>query len=88
MIRNMPYGRAARIAVILVVLALLVSIFGTTSALAARDRTPPTKPSNQWQNSTYDLSSFWGQVNSLSKMKEPSSLSYRWDRYMVKLLQS
>jgi len=46
MIRNMPYWRAARVAVILVVLALLVSIFSTTPALAARDRTPPTKPSN------------------------------------------
>ena len=46
MIRNMPYGRAARVAVILVVLATLVSLFGTTPALAARDRKPPTKPAN------------------------------------------
>ena len=43
MISNMPYWRAARVAVILVV---LVSLFGTTPALAARDRTPPTKPTN------------------------------------------
>src|SRR5512134_1385794 len=46
MIRNMPYGRAARVAVILVVLALLVSLFGATPALAARDRKPPTRPAN------------------------------------------
>src|SRR5829696_4860752 len=43
MIRNMPYWRAARVAVILVV---LVSLFGTTPALAAPDRTPPTQPTN------------------------------------------
>ncbi|HSK67524.1 MAG TPA: fibronectin type III domain-containing protein, partial [Anaerolineales bacterium] len=46
MISNMPYGRAARAAVILVMLAVLVSLFGTTPALAARDRKPPTKPTN------------------------------------------
>ncbi len=46
MISNMPYGRAARAVVILVVLALLISLFGTTPALAARDRKPPTKPTN------------------------------------------
>lgn len=34
---------AARIAMIL---ALLLPVFGASSALAARDRTPPTKPSN------------------------------------------
>src|SRR5512134_2002546 len=43
MISNMPYGRAARVTVMLVV---LVSLFGTTPALAARDRKPPTKPTN------------------------------------------
>ena len=43
---NMSYWRAARAAVILVVLALLVSLFGITPALAARDRTPPTTPTN------------------------------------------
>jgi chitodextrinase len=43
MIRNMPYGRAARVAVIL---AILMSVFGTSTALAARDRKPPTKPAN------------------------------------------
>src|SRR5687767_2410671 len=46
MISNMSYWRAARMAVILLVLALLVSLFGTTPALAARDRKPPTKPTN------------------------------------------
>ena len=43
MIRNRSYWRAARVAVILVV---LVSLFGTTPALAAPDRTPPTQPTN------------------------------------------
>jgi chitodextrinase len=43
MISTMPYGRAARVAVIL---AILMSVFGTSSALAARDRKPPTKPAN------------------------------------------
>jgi chitodextrinase len=46
MINNMSYWRAARVTVMLVVLALLVSLFGTTPALAARDRKPPTRPSN------------------------------------------
>lgn len=41
--RNMPYGRGARVAV---VLAILMSVFGTSPALAARDRKPPTKPAN------------------------------------------
>lgn len=43
MISNMQYWRAARVAAILVV---LLSILGTTPALAARDRTPPTRPTN------------------------------------------
>jgi chitodextrinase len=43
MISNLQYWRAARLAAILVV---LLSIFGATPALAARDRTPPTRPTN------------------------------------------
>jgi hypothetical protein len=43
MIRNVPFWRAAKVAAILVV---LVSVFGTSPALAARDRTPQTKPTN------------------------------------------
>src|SRR6185436_17450 len=43
MIRNVPFWRAAAVALILVV---LVSVFGTSPALAARDRKPPTKPAN------------------------------------------
>ena len=43
MIRNIPFRRAARVAAVLVV---LVSLFGTTPALAAKDRTPPTTPTN------------------------------------------
>src|SRR5512134_904943 len=46
MIRNMPYGRAARVARVTVMLVVLVSLFGTTPALAARDRKPPTRPAN------------------------------------------
>src|SRR5512134_3558291 len=43
MIRIVPYWRTARVAAILVV---LVSLFGTSPALAAQDRKPPTKPAN------------------------------------------
>src|SRR5512134_2152992 len=43
MIRIVPYWRTARVTVMLVV---LVSLFGTTPALAARDRKPPTRPAN------------------------------------------
>jgi chitodextrinase len=43
MIRNILFWRAARVAAILVV---LVSVFGASPALAARDRTPPTRPTN------------------------------------------
>jgi chitodextrinase len=58
MIHNMPYGRAARIAVILVVLA---SLFGTSPALAARDRTAPTRPTNLRATSvtSYQVSLAW-----------------------------
>jgi chitodextrinase len=43
--KNIPFWRAVRIAAIL---AVLVSLFGTSSAsaVAARDRKPPTKPAN------------------------------------------
>jgi chitodextrinase len=43
MIKSIPFWRMARVAAILVV---LVSLFGTSPALAARDRKPPTKPAN------------------------------------------
>lgn len=43
MIRKISFWRAAKVAAILFV---LVSLFGTSPALAARDRTPPTKPTN------------------------------------------
>jgi chitodextrinase len=43
MISNLQYWRAARLAAILV---MLLSMFGATPALAARDRTPPTRPTN------------------------------------------
>ncbi|HKY55813.1 MAG TPA: fibronectin type III domain-containing protein [Anaerolineales bacterium] len=41
--KNIPFWRAAKVAAILVV---LVSLFGTSTALAARDRKPPTRPTN------------------------------------------
>jgi chitodextrinase len=47
MVRTVPFWRTARVAAaILVVLVTLVSSFGTSPALAARDRKPPTKPTN------------------------------------------
>src|SRR5688572_21863694 len=58
MIRNIPFWRAARVAAVLVV---LVSLFGTSHALAARDRTPPTKPTNLRVTSvtSYNVSLAW-----------------------------
>jgi Fibronectin type III domain len=41
--KNLPFWRTARVAMILV---LLMSVFGTSPALAAQDRKPPTKPAN------------------------------------------
>jgi len=58
MLRNVPFWRAARVALIL---AVLTSVFGTTTALAARDRTPPTKPGNLRVTSltSYNVSLAW-----------------------------
>jgi hypothetical protein len=58
MIRNVPFWRAAKVAAILV---LLVSIFGTSPALAARDRQAPTKPTNLRVTSltSYNVSLAW-----------------------------
>lgn len=42
--RGIPFGRTLMVAAILV--ALMLSVFGISPALAARDRTPPTKPTN------------------------------------------
>ena len=57
MIKNIPVGRTARMAI----LVLLISVFGTSPALAARDRTPPTKPTNLRVTSltSYRLSLAW-----------------------------
>ena len=44
MTRNVPFWRTARLAA--AILAVLVSFFGTSPALAAGDRKPPTQPSN------------------------------------------
>jgi fibronectin type III domain protein len=58
MIRSIPFWRTARIAAIL---AMLVSVFSTSPALAARDRTPPTKPTNLRVTSTtsYNVALAW-----------------------------
>jgi chitodextrinase len=58
MIRNISFWRTARVAAILVV---LVSLFGTSPALAARDRTPPTRPTNLRVTSvtSYNVSLAW-----------------------------
>jgi len=58
MISNIPFWRTVRIAAILV---LLLSVFGISPALAARDRTPPTKPTNLRVTSltSYKLSLTW-----------------------------
>jgi len=58
MIKNLPFWRTARVAAILV---LLMSIFGTSSALAARDRQAPTKPTNLHVTSltSYQLELAW-----------------------------
>ncbi|HEX5942928.1 MAG TPA: fibronectin type III domain-containing protein [Anaerolineales bacterium] len=44
MIRNVPFWRTTRLAA--AILVVLVSLFGTSPALAAGDRKPPTKPAN------------------------------------------
>jgi hypothetical protein len=58
MIRNIPYWRTALVAAVILV---LVSIFGTSPALAARDRTPPTRPTNLRATSikSYRVSLAW-----------------------------
>jgi hypothetical protein len=58
MIRSIPYWRPAMVAAILVV---LMSVFGPSPALAIRDRTPPTRPTNLRVTSTsaYNVSLAW-----------------------------
>ena len=76
MIKNVSFWRTARLAAaILAVLAALVSFFGASPALAARDRKPPTRPTNlratsltphrvtlAWDPSTDDSGSFTYRV--------------------------
>src|SRR5687767_7607114 len=56
--KNFPFWRIARVSAILV---LLISVFGTSSALAARDRQAPTKPTNLRVTSvsSYNVSLAW-----------------------------
>jgi chitodextrinase len=58
MIKNIPFWRTARITAIL---AMLMSVFGASPAMAARDRTPPTRPTNLRVTSTtsYYVSLAW-----------------------------
>jgi len=42
--KNIPFWRTTRLAA--AILVVLVSLFGTSPALAAQDRKPPTKPTN------------------------------------------
>ena len=58
MIKNSPFWRTARVATIL---AILLSVFGTSSAFAARDRQAPTKPTNLRVTSltSYKLALAW-----------------------------
>jgi chitodextrinase len=44
MIRTVPFWRTVRVAA--AILVVLVSLFGSSPALAAQDRKPPTKPTN------------------------------------------
>lgn len=73
MIRNVPFWRTARVAA--AILAVLVLLFGSSPALAAGDRKPPTKPTNlratsltahrvtlAWNPSTDDSGSFTYRV--------------------------
>ena len=59
MIRNDQFWRTARVAA--AILVVLVSLFGTSPALAARDRKPPTKPANLRVTSLtpHDLTLAW-----------------------------
>jgi hypothetical protein len=58
MFKDVPFWRTARVAAILV---MLVSVFGASPALAARDRTRPTKPTNLRVTSVtpYQVSLAW-----------------------------
>jgi len=67
----MQYWRAARVAAILVV---LLSVFGTTPVLAARDRTPPTRPTNLRATS---VTSYQVQLAWNASTDNSGSFSYR-----------
>jgi chitodextrinase len=71
MIRNSLIWRATTVAAILV---MLLSVFGASPALAARDRTPPTKPANLRVTSltSYNASIAWNASTDNS-----GSFSYR-----------
>ena len=84
MIRNVPFWRTAKIAA--AILVVLVSLFGTSPALAARDRKPPTKPANlrvtlAWDPSrdnsgtfTYRVFVSWGSTTTLPQTQTTYSV--------------
>ena len=69
--KNLPFRHIARVAAILV---LLISVFGTSSALAAQDRQAPTKPTNLRVTSvtSYNVSLAWN-----SSTDNSGTFSYR-----------
>jgi chitodextrinase len=89
MIRTVPFWRTTRVAaVILMVLALLLS---PSPALAAKDRTPPTTPTNlhvtattensvtlAWDASTDNSGSFSYRVHLVSLSKVANQTSLTW----------
>jgi chitodextrinase len=72
MIRYVPFWRTARVAA--AILAVLVSLIGASPAFAARDRTPPTRPTNLRVTSvsSYNVSLAWNPSTDNS-----GSFSYR-----------
>ena len=72
MIRNVSYWRTSRIAA--AILVVLVLLLGTSPALAAQDRTPPTKPTNLRVTSitSYQMQFAWNPSTDNS-----GSFSYR-----------
>jgi chitodextrinase len=76
MIRRIPFLRVAGVAAIL---AVLVSVFGISPALAARDRTPPTRPTNLHVTST---SAYYVTVAWNPSTDNSGAFSYRvWVSY-------
>ena len=72
MLSNVPFWRTIKFAA--AILVVLVSVFGTSPALAARDRTPPSRPTNLRVTS---LSSYQVQLAWNPSTDNSGSFSYR-----------